>query len=147
MRHTLHRFGVGDGNGNIMITLENLIKVIKMFHYNCTQVDQNELRFWVLNNRLIVDAPQHFREDVIFLDTKKIIKCLKFEYRAMGFIGSSKSKTHANTMGEIYEDARDHLLLRKCEDLVNVLEIFKRNALKDMIGERELRKVLYEYLA
>ena len=36
MRQTLHRFGVGDDNGNIMITLENLIKVIKMFHYNCT---------------------------------------------------------------------------------------------------------------
>ena len=28
-----------------------------------------------------------------------------------------------------------------------MLEIFKRNALNDMIGERELRKVLFEYLA
>ena len=36
MRHTLHQFGVGDGNGNIMITLKNLMQVIKMFHYNCT---------------------------------------------------------------------------------------------------------------
>ena len=74
MRHTLHRFGVGDGNGKIMITLKNLMAVIKMFHYNCSQVDQNELRFWVLNNQLIIDAPQHFREDVIFLDTGKLLK-------------------------------------------------------------------------
>ena len=57
MRHTLHKFGVGDGDGKIMITLDNLVKVIKMFHYNCTQVDSNELRFWIFNSKVIVDAP------------------------------------------------------------------------------------------
>lgn len=89
MRHTLHQFGVGDGQGNIMIALHDLVHVIKLFHYNCTQIDRNELRFWVFNNGLIIDAPQHFREDVIFLDTVKVIQCLKDEYRAMGFQGSS----------------------------------------------------------
>ena len=59
-----------------------------MFHYNCTQVDANELRIWVFNNRLIIKAPKHFREDKIFLDVNKILKTLKLEYLRMGFTPS-----------------------------------------------------------
>ena len=31
--------------------------------------------------------------------------------------------------------------------MVEVLQIFQRNALDGLIGERELRKVLYQYLS
>ena len=65
--------------------MKNLINVIKMFHYQCSQVDQQELRFWIFNNDLIVDNPKYFKEDEIFLDTQKIIDCLKQEYLRLGF--------------------------------------------------------------
>ena len=61
-----------------------------MFHYNCTIVDTNELRFWVFNNDLIVNAPAQYREDLVFIDSGKLIKCLKKEYINMGFIPSQK---------------------------------------------------------
>ena len=63
-----------------MITLEALVLVIKLFHYQCTEVDSYELSSWVFNNGLIVDAPEHFREEIIFLDIEKILICLNKEY-------------------------------------------------------------------
>ena len=35
----------------------------------------------------------------------------------------------------------------KAKQLIEVLQIFQRNAIDGLIGERELRKVLYQYLA
>ena len=59
LRHTLHRLGTGDGKGGYIITLHKLAEAIKMFHYNCTQIDKHELRFWVFNNDMIVDTPAY----------------------------------------------------------------------------------------
>jgi hypothetical protein len=39
------------------------------------------------------------------------------------------------------------VLRRKANDLTRVFKIFQRNATDDLIGERELRKILYEYLS
>jgi len=50
-------------------------------------------------------------------------------------------------MNGIQEEARDLILQRKANDLCHVLAIFKRNAIDDLIGERELRKILFEYLS
>ncbi len=60
-----------------MITLTHLQDVMALFHYRCTTIDINELRFWVFNNDLIIDAPKQYREDLVFIDTAKLIKCLK----------------------------------------------------------------------
>ena len=76
MRHTLHQYGQDDGKGNKMISLEALSLVIKLFHYQMTEVDSYELSTWVFNNNLIINAPEHFREEIVFLDIAKIIKCL-----------------------------------------------------------------------
>lgn len=39
MRHTLHQYATfsrDDGKGGRLITLQNLVNVIRLFHYNCT---------------------------------------------------------------------------------------------------------------
>ena len=75
MRHTLHRFGVIDEKGNKLITLDKLMAVLRLFQYQCSIVDQNELRFWIFNNDLTAkDLPQHYREDVIFLDIPRVLE-------------------------------------------------------------------------
>ena len=39
------------------------------------------------------------------------------------------------------------ILDQKAQDLIDTLEIFRRNAIDERIGERELRKLLYESLS
>ena len=147
MRHTLHRYSTNDGKGSHMITLNDLGHVIKMFHYHSTQVDSFELRFWVFNNDLIADTPEHFREDLVYIDCANLLKTLRFEYDRMGYIRNREHQPVSQDIGAILGEARDHVLASKGKDLVNVLQMFQRNATEDLIGERELRKVLYEYLA
>ena len=81
-----------------MITLEALVQVIKLFHYQCTEVDSYELSTWVFNNGLIMNAPEHFREEIIFLDIEKILECLSKEYQRMGFAQPALPKSNAQTM-------------------------------------------------
>ena len=50
-------------------------------------------------------------------------------------------------MNSIQEEARDLILKRKAPDLTHALRIFQHNATDDWIGERELRKLLYDYLS
>lgn len=45
-----------------------------MFRYSCTTIDENELRFWVLNHNLISDTPEFYREEVVFIDAKKLVE-------------------------------------------------------------------------
>ena len=63
LRHTMHRLGTGDGKGGHLISMNNLVEVIKLFHYNCTHIDKTELRFWVFNNDLVVENLEHHRDD------------------------------------------------------------------------------------
>ena len=84
MRHSLHRFGTMDGCDKHLITLEEIFQLLRMFHYRCTQVDYNELRFWVLNRNLIADAPEYYREDYVYIDSEKLMEELKTEYQFLG---------------------------------------------------------------
>lgn len=118
-----------------------------MFHYKCSQVDKSELRFWVFNNDLIVDSPKYFQEDQIFLDSAKVIECLKQEYLKMGFVTRQKAPDSSHSMSGIQAEARNVILSQKAADLMAVLDIFKRNSADGFIGERELRKILFEYLS
>ena len=46
----------------------------------------------------------------------------------------------------VYKDIKDHVLGTKMDSLIEVLRIFERNNPEGLIGERELRRVLNEYL-
>ena len=73
MRQTIRKFSVGDGKGGSIIELRQIIGILKMFRYNCTTIDENELRFWVLNHNLISETPEFYREEVVFIDAKKLV--------------------------------------------------------------------------
>ena len=46
----------------------------------------------------------------------------------------------------VYQNVKDHILGTKIDNLIEVFHIFKRNSPEGLIGERELRRVLTEYL-
>ena len=108
-----------------MITLSDLSEVLKLFHYRASEVDSIELRFWIFNNDLISPTPKFFREDLVYIDSDKLIQTLKQEYLNMGFVSTQyKANEGARGMSGIHQEARDHILTSKGNDLLNVLRIF-----------------------
>jgi len=125
MRHTLHRFGHNDGVNGHMITISELESVVTMFHYRLSEVDLVELRSWVFNAGLLVTTPKYFREDLIFLDTEKLLRNLKEEYIKMGFTSAQLPESRGTTtMTSIFEETRDHILHKKAAELCAKLQMF-----------------------
>lgn len=117
-----------------------------MFRYSCTTIDENELRFWVLNHNLISDTPEFYREEVVFIDTKKLVDELVAQYSRLGLMPRKEPDDKDKELNVVYQNVKDHILGTKIDNLIEVLHIFKRNSSEGLIGERELRRVLTEYL-
>lgn len=64
----------------------------------------------------------------------------------MGYSRSRTANPSSKTLLDIGRETRDHVLREKGQNLINVLKVCQRNAHDDLIGERELRKLLFDYL-
>ena len=85
MRNTMSRYGSQDSKGNMLITIEDIIKSLNILGYKCRFADTHDLTWWIFNSNLIVrKVPQSLRQDVIFVKVDKLIDALQEEYIAMG---------------------------------------------------------------
>ena len=145
MKQVVRKFSVGDGNKGYIIEFKQIVYVLEHFRYVCTQHDQDELRFWILNHDLIAKTPEFYRKEVVFIDARKFVKALVDQYSTLG-LTVRKTDKNEKSLGLVYQDIKDHVLGNKLDQMVEVLQIFKRHNAEGLIGERELRRVLFEYL-
>lgn len=116
-----------------------------MFRYYCTKIDENELRVWIFNHGLIAETPEFYRQEVIFINSLKLVNVLVMQYVKLG-LTIQKGPGDAAKLPIVYKEIKDHVLGTKIDRLIDVLYIFKSNNGEGLIGERELRRVLFEYL-
>ena len=108
--------------------------------------DQNELRIWILNKDLISKTPQYYRQETIFINTWDLVEALIQNYSKVG-LSSEPGQGPERSIQLVYADIKDHVLGVKLDRLIEVLKTFKRhNSDEGLIGERELRRVLRDYL-
>lgn len=60
----------------VLIDFESIVHVLLKFQYICTKEDRNELRVWLFNRNLFVQAPKFYDQNVIFISLDLFLKTL-----------------------------------------------------------------------
>jgi len=75
----------------VIIDFGSLVEVLKQLKYMCSMEDRNELRVWLFNCDLFVDAPRYFDQDTIFVDVAKMLEALDRDIKQM-FSSTARSE-------------------------------------------------------
>ena len=87
MRNSLCRYASDDQKGNMLITVDDIVKALNLLGFEAKSIDRHDLTWWIFNSNLIVSkVPKQFNQEVIFVYVDKLVDALQEEYVRMGFM-------------------------------------------------------------
>lgn len=103
----MKRFSIGYGDEDDVIEFNSFIDMLTVYKYYCSNVDCNELKFWMFNHQLIsLSNYNHLKRDTFYINCSSLIQTIKKINETKGLAGYqtenlSKSESYQKVAEQI----------------------------------------------